>query len=67
MHNMFYNCLNLSNLEFNFVISSINEIEAMFYNCQNLTSLNLERLQIDSVTNINKLFYHFFLRNFHLS
>ena len=57
MGSMFYNCVNLTNLNLSsFNTSNVTYMRVMFYNCENLTSIDLSNFDTSNVTNMRSMF-----------
>ena len=58
MNNMFYNCKNLTKLEFgeNFDTKNVEKMSHMFYFCNSLTELDLENFNTENVTDMSAMF-----------
>ena len=57
MNSMFYNCINLQTLNFNFYARNISNMEFMFYGCRKLISLDLSTFNTNYLTSIEAMFY----------
>lgn len=59
MSNMFYNCEDLTSINFgnNFDTRNVKDFNSMFYNCSNLTELDLSSFNTSNATNMRSMFY----------
>ena len=56
---MFYNCSNLTNIDFSNVdTNNVKDMVSMFYNCSNLTSLDVRNFDTSNVTDMGAMFSH---------
>ena len=58
LSNIFYECENLANVNFNMKKSFfiVSDLYNMFYKCKSLTSINLSKLNVTSVKSFNSMF-----------
>ena len=60
MNNMFYNCRNITSINFgdNFDTSNVTNMQYMFYGCNKLTTLDLNNLDTQNVKDMQYMFYY---------
>ena len=58
MHNMFYGCKSLTELNIsNYNVSNVTDMSYMFSGCSSLTELNIDNWDVSNVTDMSGMFY----------